>query len=87
MEKMEELAKFTTKEQRENFKVAAAQLERQQGAAKKRKRPAAKKGNAPGGKKPSPAGKPNLVKCSDCGRNGHLPGDAKCMSSKKAEAK
>lgn len=74
MEKMEELEKFTTKEQREAFKVAAAQMDRVQGAGKKRKRPG--KGNNK--KKPDHSKKPAFVKCAACGRNGHLEGDAKC---------
>ena len=72
MEKMEELEKFTTKEQREAFKVASAQMDRVQGASKKRKRPGRKGG------KPDPKKKPVFAKCADCGRNGHLAGDAKC---------
>ena len=76
MEKMEELEKVTTKEQREAFKVAAAQMDRVQavGGGRKRKRP------NKGGKanKPNPAKKPAFAKCAACGRNGHLEGDAKC---------
>ena len=74
MEKMEELEKFTTKEQREAFKVATAQMDpiQAQTGGKKRKRPGKNKG------KPDPKKKPAFVKCAACGRNGHLEGDAKC---------
>ena len=74
MEKMEELEKFTTKEQCEAFKVAAAQMDRVQGPGKKRKRPG--KGGAK--KKPDHTKKPAFAKCNACGRNGHLEGEAKC---------
>ena len=77
MEKMEELEKFTTKEQREAFKVASAQMERVQGPSKKRKRPGKGRGGGGGGK-PDAKKKPAFAKCAACGRNGHLEGDAKC---------
>lgn len=86
MEKMEELEKFTSEEQREAFKVAAAQMDRIQGqqqANKKRKRPG--KGRGAGAGKPESKKKPYFVKCAACGRNGHLEGDAKC--AKAAEKK
>ena len=73
MEKMEELEKYTTKEQREAFKVSAAQMERVQGPGRKRKRP-----GKPGQGKPDHKKKPAFAKCAACGRNGHLEGDAKC---------
>ena len=74
MEKMEELEKVTTKEQREAIKVAAAQMDRVQAPGRKQKRPA-KNGKA---NRPNQGKKPAFEKCAACGRNSHLKGDAKC---------